>query len=320
MNKKGIRFFFLILVFSLLCSASVCATVGAASKAASSKKKEGLYKENGKYYYYHKGKKIKNKWKDIKKSGKTSRYYFQANGSACTSVAKIDGAYYCFSSLGRLYRPGTNKLITIGKYRYCPDRYGRCQTGWILVNKKLYYANGKGRIQKNKTVDGIKLKKSGEASTSSIAAKMKIKSLKVIADITKPDMTKEQKLEACWNYIVSRQFGYASMSPNLDEKDWQKKFAYLMLTTRKGSCSSFACAFAALASAVGYDPVIIYGRVPGSRDQEKDGYTRHCWVKIDGKFYDPEAQFAGWMRGVYGYSQYPISHQVTKILNFETGK
>lgn len=320
MNKKYVKFFFLILLLSLLCSASVCSAASAASGAASSGKKEGLYEENGKYYYYQKGKKIKNKWKDIKISSKTKRYYFQADGSACTSVAKIKGTYYCFSELGRLYRSSTNKLITIGKYQYCPDKYGRCQTGWILVNKKLYYANSKGRIQKNKTVDGIKLKKSGAASTSSVAAKLKIKSLKVIADITKPSMSKAQKLKACWNYVVSRKFGYANMSPNLKEKDWQKKFAYRMLETRRGSCSSFACAFAALASAVGYDPVVVYGRVPGSRDQAADGYTRHCWVRIGGKYYDPEAQFSGWMRGVYGYSIYPISYQVTKSIKFETGK
>lgn len=320
MNKKYVKFFFLILLLSLLCSASVCSAASAASQAGTAKKKEGLYKEDGKYYYYQKGKKIKSKWKDIKVSGKTRRYYFQADGSACTSVAKIKGTYYCFSKLGRLYRPSKNKLITIGKYQYCPDKNGKCQTGWLLVGNKLYYASAKGRIQTSKTVDGIKLTKSGAASTSSVSAKLKIKALQVAAKITKSSMTKEQKLRACWNYMVSRQFSYANMSPNLKEKDWQKKFAYRMLETRKGSCSSFACAFAALASAVGYDPVVIYGRVPGSRDQAADGYTRHCWVKINGKYYDPEGQFAGWMRGVYGYSVYPISHQITKMINFETGK
>ena len=44
---------------------------------------------------------------------------------------------------------------------------------------------------------------------------------------------------------------------------------------------------------------MICGRVPGSRDGAADGFTRHCWVKINGLYYDPEAQYAGWMKGVY---------------------
>ena len=281
MNKKRIRSLFLILVFTLLCSVPVCATVSAASEDPS---------------------------------------YSQTDSSSSAFVAKRKGTYYCFSAPGKLYRSNKNKLVTIGNYQYCPDKYGRCQTGWILVNKKLYYASKKGRIQKNKTINGIRLKRNGAASTSSVAAKLKIKSLKVVAKITKPGMSKARKLKACWNYIVGGRFSYANMSPNLKEKNWQKKFAYRMLKTKRGSCTSFACAFAALASAVGYKPVIIYGRVPGSRDQASDGYTRHCWVKINGKFYDPEAQYAGWMKGVYGYSGYPISHKITKKIKFETGK
>lgn len=42
---------------------------------------------------------------------------------------------------------------------------------------------------------------------------------------------------------------------------------------------------------------MICGRVPGSRDGAADGFTRHCWVKINGLYYDPEAQYAGWMTG-----------------------
>jgi hypothetical protein len=61
---------------------------------------------------------------------------------------------------------------------------------------------------------------------------------------------------------------------------------------------------------------MICGRVPGSRDGAADGFTRHCWVKINGLYYDPEAQYAGWMKGVYGYDSYPISHQIQRVVNF----
>ena len=66
----------------------------------------------------------------------------------------------------------------------------------------------------------------------------------------------------------------------------------------------FSCIFAALAREIGYTPYMICGRVPGSRDGAADGFTRHCWVKINGLYYDPEAQYAGWMTGDYGYDYY----------------
>ena len=104
--------------------------------------------------------------------------------------------------------------------------------------------------------------------------------------------------------------------PDLNAKDWQRETAYDMLSTHSGNCYSFACAFAALAEEAGYKPYIICGRVRGSRDRAADGYTRHAWVRIDGKHYDPEAQFAGWLRGVYARSSYPVSHTVQDIVAY----
>ena len=55
---------------------------------------------------------------------------------------------------------------------------------------------------------------------------------------------------------------------------------------------------------LGYNPYVVLGRVSGTRDGAADGLTRHGWVMIDGAYYDPEAQFAGWYRGVYGNGSY----------------
>ena len=76
--------------------------------------KSGLKKENGKYYYYVKGRKLKNKWKVLKRSGKYYRYYFGKDGAAYAGkkgydgnihkVAKIDGSYYGFDRLGQIGR------------------------------------------------------------------------------------------------------------------------------------------------------------------------------------------------------------------------
>lgn len=326
-HSRRVFVFLLFLLISVSCFSRNLVTgktVSAAALKTTEKKKNGLLEENGKIYYYKNGKTVKNTWMKLKvsSSGKTvSRtYYFQGDGSACTSILKLGNVYYCFSQSGGLYHYKTNRLITKGKYQYCPDSKGRCQTGWLIINKKLYHANVKGRIQHDKVIKGITLGSDGSAvSGSSLDLKLKKQSAMILAQITTPAMTKSEKLKACWNYMVSSRFRYSSMSPNLKEKDWQKKFAYNMLVTGRGSCTSYACGFAALASAIGYDPVVVYGRVPGSRDRASDGFTRHCWIKINGKYYDPEAHALSWRRNIYQLSGYPIRHQITKIINFETG-
>ena len=129
-------------------------------------------------------------------------------------------------------------------------------------------------------------------------------------------MSKSSKLSACWSYIVRGSFHYASKYPNLHFRGWQKSTAYNMLSTHSGNCYSYACAFAALASEIGYKPYIVCGRVHGSRDRAADGYTRHAWVRINGLNYDPEAQYAGWMRGIYARSSYPTAHKIQKIVAY----
>lgn len=37
---------------------------------------------------------------------------------------------------------------------------------------------------------------------------------------------------------------------------------------------------------------------------------------IDGAYYDPEAQFAGWYRGVYGNGSYDINHTISRYIRY----
>ena len=86
-----------------------------------------------------------------------------------------------------------------------------------------------------------------------------------------------------------------------------------MLVSGGGDCYGFACTFAAMAREIGYNPYVVLGRVSGTRDGAADGLTSHGWVIIDGCYYDPEAQFDGWARGVYGLGYYPMYLQILSI-------
>lgn len=128
-------------------------------------------------------------------------------------------------------------------------------------------------------------------------------------------MSKSEKLKACWNYVVGN-IHYSIYYPDLNKSGWQKELALRTLTTKGGNCYGFACAFAALASEVGYDPYIVCGRIVGTRDGAADGLTRHAWVRINGLNYDPESQYAGSYRGIYGTAEYGIYHTIQKVVRF----
>lgn len=316
MNKKR-KFLVLlaVLLFSLIPVSVATVKEAAAATSTRAVKKSGLVREGKRYYYYKKGKRIKSKWMTVGKY----RYYFGEKGYAVTPCVKLKGKAYAFDSRGRLLRQKKKRIVKSGKYYFYVDKNGVAATGWFMVGSKLYRADSKGRIYTNRTYQGVSFGSKGAAKNNT-ASRLKIKAKQVVNSITTSKMSKARKLQACWNYLAnSGKFRYLSMSPNLARKGWQKEFALSMLETRRGSCSSFACAFAALASEIGYNPYIIYGRVPGSRDGAADGMTRHCWVKINGLHYDPEAQFAGWARGIYGLSSFPFDYTLTTYFNFEKG-
>lgn len=273
--------------------------------------KSGLVKEDSKYCYYKKGKKLKNTWKTVE----GNRYYFNESGYAATYSTQIGSYRYIFRGDGTLVRPSKVSFQKVGKYTYYVDTKGRCKTGWFMVGKRLYRADYKGRISKSKTYEGITLTKNGYAKTNT-ASKLKIKAMNIVSSITNSGMSKEQKLRACWNYITNRgRFQYFIYDFPVN-KDWHRVNAWYLLNYGRGDCYGFACAFAALAREAGYDSYVIMGRVSGTRDGAADGLTRHGWVMIDGRYYDPEAQWAGWFPGVYGNSSYDITHTIQKKIRY----
>lgn len=213
----------------------------------------------------------------------------------------------------------TSRFIKVNDSKYYVSKDGTAHTGWQVVNNVLYYGEpSTGILWKNKTYEGIVFDSDCKAANNT-SAQLKMKTMQIVASITKSSMSQAQKLSACWNYVVlGAGFSYASVYPNLNQKGWQKQEALNMFNRRYGNCYGFACAFAALAGEIGYEPYVICGRITGTRDGAADGLTRHAWVRIDGKYYDPEAQFKGWWTGVYGLPSYDINHQVQYTVNFRT--
>ena len=318
---KKIRYFFMavLMVFAVqVCIADTANEVLAATASTATtvtKKKNGLYKEKGKNYYYTNGKKIKNQWKTVK--GK--KYYFGPKYYAVTYHNKINGKIYVFDTSGKLLNGKKSRIVNVGKNSYYVNKYGIPSTGWLyLSDKNLYYADSWGRFYKNRTYESIKFNGKGQAAKNDMRT-LKIKCMDIVKRNTNSKMSKSQKLRACWNYVVRNTYYSSRYYPNLRQNNWWRTTALRTLGTGSGNCYGYACAFAALAREIGYDPYVVCGRVPGTRDGAWDGYTRHSWVIINGYHYDPEGQAKGWHTGVYGTSRYGMSYQVQKKVNFRTG-
>lgn len=245
--------------------------------------KQGLKKEGNVYRYYSKGKMLKSTWKTV--SGK--KYYFKSNGSAATYSYKISGKYYIFNTKGQLMRPSKNSVVTIGANKYYINTKGNPIPGWHVISKKLYYVSANGKCAANTKVDKITFTKSGYAKSDSYS-KLKIKAMDTVAKVTKSTMSKRQKLNACWYYLNGIRFQPWKF-PDTTKKDWPQSCALDLLNTMGGNCYGFANAFAALAKEIGYEPYVI--EIPKC----------HCWVRIDGLYWDNMGNKMG-----VGYSPMPF--------------
>lgn len=262
---------------------------------------------NGTYYFDKNGRMLKNTLKTIR--GK--QYYFRSNGKAATGWVKLGGEKYYFDKDG----VGAKGLTTIGKYTYYFADDGTMQTGWqYFKNKKAYFYVKTGKMAVNRTIDGQKIKKNGYAQMTRADKAMvqaEEKAEEILKSITNSGMSKSQKLRAAYNYMCSRsRFSYVTWRAFSVYDGWEYDYALEIYQKKGGNCYNFACGFAVLAKVIGYEPYVVRGRIPGSRDGAGDGLTRHAFVRIDGLYYDPEAQFAGWAPGIYASPGYPMTCQV----------
>lgn len=282
-----------------------------AKKASSKKKITGfVFKKSG-LYYYQKGKKLKKAWKKV--NGK--KYYFNKEGKAVKGIKRISGILYLFNGNYALQRSKGNRFLERNGHMYYVTKKGQVLTDWQYIGGQLYHFSKRGRMDVNKKVDRVKLNENGSAIKSK-EAKAKINALKILNKISSKHDTRKKKLWAAWQYLIShRHFSYASIYPQLNKKNWQYDTANLMLEGRRGNCYSFACAFSAFAQVIGYEPTLVLGRIHGSRDGARDGFTRHSWVKIGNKYYDPELRFSG-SAHIYGTYGYPCSAKNVRYLKF----
>jgi glucan-binding YG repeat protein len=244
----------------------------------------------------------------ITKNGQKTAYVY-AGGAKATGVAVISGRRYAFTGSGRLMTSSkTKRIMSIGAGRYMLTRDGVARSGFWLYGDALYYfSKTNGKMVKGKTVAHIPLDSTGKAYKTNEAA-LKKETLKVLDASSAPTAAGSTRLRKAYKYITSSRYRYAlNTYPNYKHKYWPKEIAYKFLHNHAGNCYGFACGFAVISDTLGYDADVACGRVIGSRDGARDGYTRHGYDRINGRFYDPEGNsWAGghWLRYCYGVRHY----------------
>jgi glucan-binding YG repeat protein len=287
-------------------------------------KKAGWYKINGRYYYLKSsGVRVEKKadWYEI-----NGRYYYLKSSGVRvekkTGWYKINGKYYYLKSSGVRVEKKTGWYKINEKYYYLKTS-GACYNGWQYINSKKYYFDSKGRLAEGLfKVNGTKYYQTKEQGlhTSMVVMvsetgkyyyvnetgkvvddKLTKELLKVYKACVKPGMSKEQQLKACYMYFATyktsnKHFVYDRRYDDylyVGKSGWINDYAYQILSTGKGNCYRFACAFGCMAKLLGYDVNILTGQTRATRG----GYTPHCITQVkldDGKYYyfDSEIEFA----------------------------
>lgn len=193
-------------------------------------------------------------------------------------------------------------LTQIGNKTYYLYPEGKLAIGWLQLEDGLYFFQEDGTMAVNTTVGNYQIGSDGKA-TGLPDLQERVNS--IIQAVTTSNMTNDQKLFACYQYILnnsSYKRTYDTPSGN-----WTGTYAMELLSTGQGNCYRYAAGFAYLAKGLGYETRVITGTIKAARG----GVTPHGWVeiKLGDKWYifDPEMQDAkGHDLYMKTYENYPV--------------
>ena len=119
-------------------------------------------------------------------------------------------------------------------------------------------------------------------------------------------MTKEQKFQACYNWII-KNFVYKRdyQDPATLKTNWTLTYAEYAFKNKMGNCYKYASAFGYCAEILGYDARVVYGKYAKGNSKVAHGWTE---VKVGGTYYIYDTVHADYYSGNYykrTYNNYP---------------
>lgn len=214
---------------------------------------------------------------DLKLYPKNSFSLSYANSKGILKANEHTKNHFYFNKKG--YLADSTGLYKIrGHYYFLKD--GKLQTKEITYKKKKYYTNING------TVCGFK---KGNQYYSPQGKKLsaiqkrdfqtRIYAREIISGTVKTSMTKNQRLQACFLWVVHH-YSYVDIKCH-GEKGWTSSLGMTMLKRGIGDCRGLAVGFAYLASEAGFKNTYL------CQDSKNIFSGSHCWTSVDGRYYDP---------------------------------
>ena len=275
------------------------------------------------------------KWKETKADSITIKRYAKVN-IVCDGQTKtvelfdgtVDQAVKKAGFATEDYEPDADKSA------YLDDgmtiNLKKILRGKVEENGKTYYYSDKGELMKN-TVAGsdsdgyfyvngdgvIDDKYTGTVNADGVgwniingkASKVVTDSDKTLSEAIKavsayitPEMSKEEKLKACFEHIKSDYIERVPRTPADHNPGWEVKYANDILVDGAGDCYSYGAAFAYMARAIGCDEC--YACNSGG----------HGWAEVEGKVYDPE-----WSMHHNEFSYFALSYDENTDVNYKGG-
>lgn len=137
-----------------------------------------------------------------------------------------------------------------------------------------------------------------EVKSKTVRTLLQIRADRFINKATKPSMTKQQKLRACYKYMRDHYRYINRQVVETGAKGWVNRYASRFFKDGGGNCCSWAAAYTTVAKRLGFPATAVSGKIYYANGKL---WGRHGWteIKMDGKTYvfDPEIEYSYRKRG-----------------------
>lgn len=197
---------------------------------------------------------------------------------------------------------------TVKNYRYYYVN-GKKVTGWKKIKGKEYYFNRHGCLLKNRiagnTAGGYDFVDKNGQRVKDPAMRMAVA---LVRKITRYSMSREQKLETCYQYLVNA-FDYSSYDYSLSP-DTLPELARRMFASGYGDCIQSGAAMVYIAHVLGFPAKVSYGFV---NSYSPDPIWEHGWAEVafGSRYYvydiTMQRKYTGYLLHGVTLNQYPFA-------------
>ncbi len=205
----------------------------------------------------------------------------------------VNGDHWAYYDVIEAAIPHTHEGSASGKWTSGDLSALEKPQGKYFEGLDYFYVGEDGRPVKNGYAGGLYFGADGMFTSGDATLDGYVKD--VLASVATAQMTDMEKLRAAYNYTRDS-FSYLRRNYyEVGDTSWANQEALTMFTTKMGNCYCYSSVFYSLARQLGFDAVLISGKVNNTNP------IPHAWVEIeeDGKMYmyDAELEMAQRKKG-----------------------